>query len=286
MKTIPPALLAYLQATGGAEVATCWKMTLTDSTVMGFTDHDKDLVVDTVTYSAKTGYNRTAIASNSSLAVDNVDLEGAIAAAGITNEDIRAGLYDYAQVEVFMVNATNVSLGKVILRRGVLGELTLKSGIYVTEIRGLAQFLQRQSIRVFTPECNARIYDSRCTVDPTNFTNTGLITSITTPNKVIVTTLSGTSRPIGYFSGGLITFTSGNANGRSMEVRDHAASDTLTLLLPMTWDLQVGDTFSIRRGCDQTLTTCQDVFDNVLNHRGFPKVPGSDRMIWYPDNKN
>lgn len=35
-------------------------------------------------------------------------------------------------------------------------------------------------------------------------------------------------------------------------------------------------------GCDRQLGTCRDRFDNVVNFRGFPHIPGSDFVLRYP----
>jgi hypothetical protein len=35
-------------------------------------------------------------------------------------------------------------------------------------------------------------------------------------------------------------------------------------------------------GCDRRLTTCRDRFDNVVNFRGFPHIPGNDFILKYP----
>src|SRR4051812_21312318 len=101
MKTIAPALQTALSK-GTTHLSTCWKVTRQDGTVMGFTDHTFDIELDGVVYEAQTGYTRTAVASNSTLAVDNMDLEGAVRADSISAEDCRAGVYDYAEVLVFL----------------------------------------------------------------------------------------------------------------------------------------------------------------------------------------
>jgi hypothetical protein len=35
-------------------------------------------------------------------------------------------------------------------------------------------------------------------------------------------------------------------------------------------------------GCDRQLSTCRDRFDNVVNFRGFPHIPGNDFVLRYP----
>ncbi len=40
-----------------------------------------------------------------------------------------------------------------------------------------------------------------------------------------------------------------------------------------------GDTFRVSAGCDKRLSTCRAKFDNLLNHRGFPHMPGNDFVL-------
>ena len=44
-----------------------------------------------------------------------------------------------------------------------------------------------------------------------------------------------------------------------------------------------GDTFAVYPGCDKRLETCIGRFNNVINFRGEPYVPGLDAMMQYPD---
>ena len=55
MKTLSLALQNHLVGEC-LTLAHCWKLTRRDSTVMGFTDHDRDLLVSGVTYAAATGF--------------------------------------------------------------------------------------------------------------------------------------------------------------------------------------------------------------------------------------
>jgi hypothetical protein len=59
-RRVAQGISAGLQTHIAGEVttlATCWKMTRRDATVLGFTDHDADIVFDSVTYKAATGFN-------------------------------------------------------------------------------------------------------------------------------------------------------------------------------------------------------------------------------------
>lgn len=282
MKAISSALLAHL---AGETTTTCtlWRLVRPDAVVMGFTDHDVDVVFDGTTYSAATGYTRTALSGDGTLSVDNMDLEGLLSSAGLTADDIRGGLYDWSELTVLLVNYNDLTQGSVILRRGLLGEFTIKSGVFVTELRGLSQSLSRNFIKTYTSDCTADLGDNRCKVNLALHTETGTVTAIATQRRVFSVSLTG-SRAAGYFNGGLLTWTGGANLGAKAEVRT-LTSGTMTLYLPASEDLTVGDAFSVSAGCDKTTTMCKGRYDNILNNRSFPFIPGADAVNRVPDAK-
>jgi uncharacterized phage protein (TIGR02218 family) len=46
--------------------------------------------------------------------------------------------------------------------------------------------------------------------------------------------------------------------------------------------IAVGDTFTVTAGCDKRFATCVQKFDNAVNFRGFPHIPGNDFVMSYP----
>lgn len=68
-----------------------------------FTDHDRDLVFGGDTYLASAGYTRSAIANEAELAVDNLDVEDVFDHEQISEPELRAGLFDHAEAQVFLV---------------------------------------------------------------------------------------------------------------------------------------------------------------------------------------
>lgn len=51
----------------------------------------------------------------------------------------------------------------------------------------------------------------------------------------------------------------------------------IQLSIPMPRVIDVGTTYTITRGCNREWTTCKNVFNNLLNFRGFPFVPGIEK---------
>ncbi|MEY9560484.1 DUF2163 domain-containing protein [Sinorhizobium fredii] len=271
-----------------ATLATCWRVERNDGVVFGFTSHREDLVwpgEPEVIYRAKGGYTPSAVETDSSFAVDNMELEGILRDAGITDQDVREGLYDYAEVLVFKMDYKVPSNGRLIIKRGNVGEFTLRDGVYVTEIRGLAQRLSRTFMRLVTPDCDAQLFDHRCRAVRDGWYNTGTVTG-GDGRSVIEFTLAGTERVAGFFNDGLVSFTSGFGNGRFREIKAHTKSGDLhrvTLFDATAWTVGVDDTIEIEAGCDKKWETCKSRFNNLLNFRGFPKVPGTDKLLQYPD---
>lgn len=276
MKSVSAGLDAHL-ASRGTTLATCWLVTRTDGEVFAFTDHDTDLVVSSVNYLASSGYTRSAIQTNSALAVDNLDLEGVLDSDSITEVDLRAGRWDYAQVEIFLVNYENVAQGTLKLRKGRLGECKAGRQRFNAELRGLIQNLQQDVGRIYGPACDADLGDSRCKVNLAPFTVTSTITSVADNRQFADSTRSEAT---GWFDHGKLTFLTGANEGLAMEVKSYSSvAGNFELHLPMPFDIEVGDSYTVYAGCDKRLATCIAKFDNVLNFQGFPYVPGTDQMV-------
>ena len=273
-RTISAGLLTHLQGET-TTLATCWKITRTDSVVLGFTNHDEDIVSDGVTYIAATGFIPSDVALKDDFSVSNLEVTGVLDNSYITEADLMNGLYDYAQVEVFLINYENTAIGTVFLNGGYLGEVSVSKGQFMGEIRGLSQHLSQRIGEVYSPTCRANLGDSRCTKDLTAFTFNDSIDTVTTNQIFYAGSLNQTP---GYFNYGKVTWTSGNNSGLSMEIKEFLTG-VITLVLPMPNNLQVGDTFTIVAGCDKQFSTCKDKYNNVLNFRGEPHVPGQDKVL-------
>ena len=118
MKAASPALATHL-AGSVTTLATCWRITRTDGVVFRFTDHDQDLVVDGGDCTASAAYSQTAFSNDAGMGVDNLDVEGVFDSAAVTEEELRAGLFDRAEVRIFLVNWAEPSMGPLrLVRRG------------------------------------------------------------------------------------------------------------------------------------------------------------------------
>lgn len=164
MKTITPALRAHLDGRV-TTLATIWRIIRTDGKSFFFTDHDETIVYLGDTYSAKTGYNRTSMSNNVGLSVDELDVEGVFDSADITEVDLRAGLFDYAEIRISLVNWADLSQGELKQRRGRIGEVVItQQGVFRTELRGLVQQLSQSIVEMYQAECRVDLGSAKCSI--------------------------------------------------------------------------------------------------------------------------
>jgi uncharacterized phage protein (TIGR02218 family) len=279
MKQISSTLAAHI-AGEVTTLATCWKLTRRDSVIYGFTDHDANIVFAGVTYKAATGFTPSVIQNSGSLSVDNLDVEGMISSGSITEADILAGLYDYGEVEIFQVNYSDFTQGALKLKRGWLGEVSYHKQQFIAEVRGLTQVLAQTIGELYSASCRATLGDSRCKIDMALHTVTGTVTAPVSSQQCID---SARGEASDVFTFGTITFTSGANHGLSMELKEYlytaGIGGRMIMALPLPYPIGAGDAYTLTKGCDKTIGTCLSRFNNVVNFRGEPAVPGLDRML-------
>ena len=285
-KTASVNLLAHLQGET-LTISTLWKVVCVDTTEYFFTDHDEDIVFSGDTYKASTGYTRTSISSSVALDVDQLQIEGLIDDVVINEEDLRSGMFDFAFVEISIINYAVPADGIMILRQGYFGEVSLRDQMYVVELRGLSQLFSREVLQTFNADCSADLGDSRCTIDlnHSDFNSLGNVVSGVLDEQTM--TVTGLNNPSGSgvtWDFGYIEWTTGRNAGRKMEVKSwNNGTKVLKIFLPMPSTILPTDEFDIYAGCDKLVATCRDVYLNLNNYRGFPFIPTVREILKYPD---
>lgn len=278
MKSIPVALQNHYDA-GTTTLANCWKATRTDNTVFGFTDCDIDLEIDGIMYLASTGFTPASIQNQTKLAADNFEITSLFESDVITADDLSSGLWNYAQIEMFVVNFRNVAAGKDVLGVFRLGEVSVNGNSFKAEIRGLANHYAQSVGSIYQPTCRARFCDAKCGLNVASFTYTGSLTGVS--NDQITLYDTGRTETAGTFNYGLITMTSGASVGTSMEIKTHITGQ-LTLQLEFPLGVAVGDTYEVIVGCAKRFNEdCVTRFSNGINFRGEPHLPGNDKIWTY-----
>ena len=88
-----------------------------------------------------------------------------------------------------------------------------------------------------------------------------------------------------YLDGGTIQWVTGQNAGLAQELKTFDFNNNqVDLWLPASYPMSAGDKFIYYAGCDKTRTTCVQKFNNILNMRGEPDMPGINKALGYPVN--
>ncbi len=280
MRSFDPDFATHL-ATGATTLATCWRVTRRYGVVLGFTDHDRALSFDGTTFSPESGADGSALASSADLAVDNADIEGALNDAALSADDLAAGRYDGARVEVFRVNWAAPDQ-RALLKTGVIGEISRAGEAFKAELRGLSSVLDQPAGRVFQRLCDVNLGSAKCGVDLDDpaYKTTGAVTALRDDQSFIASGFAAFEDR--WFDHGLLSWTTGANAGASAHIKSQTAAGAVALWLPAGASLAIGDQFAATAGCDKRFSTCRDKFSNGVNFRGFHLMPGNDFAVSYP----
>ncbi len=280
MRALDPDLQTHLNS-GATTLATCWRIIRRDGATLGFTDHDRALSFDGTDFLPDSGATGSALSSSADLAVDNADIEGALSASALSAEDLAAGRYDGAEVEIFRVNWAAPDQ-RVLLKKGVIGDVTREGAAFRAELRGLTHHLDQPRGRLYQRLCDVNVGSAKCGVDLEDpaLKTTGEVTALRDAQSFIASGF--TSFDDGWFAHGLLTWTAGANAGLSAHIKAQTSTGAVALWLPAGASITVGDEFTATAGCDKRFETCREKFANAVNFRGFHLMPGNDFAISYP----
>lgn len=276
-------LLDHL-GTGATTVARCWRVTRKDGVVLGFTDHDRDLVFEGTLFRAGSGLSARAVSQTTGLAVDNTEAAGALSDAAISEADLRAGRFDGASVEAWLVNWAEPSQ-RLMQFRGSMGEVTQAGGAFQAELRGLTEMLNQPQGRVYQRACSALLGDARCGVD---LTLPGYVEARpveTVDDGRIFRWADFLGFDDRWFERGRLVVETGAAAGLVAVVKNDRLSGRareVELWEALRAPVRPGDVVRLEAGCDKRAETCRLKFANFLNFRGFPHLPGEDWLAAVP----
>lgn len=284
MRRIDPRLQKRLDS-GATTLCRCWRVKRRDGASMGFTDHDAPLEFEGTVFRASSGMTASAVELTTGLAVDNVDAIGALSDAGIKESDIKAGRYDRAEIEIWLVDWTLTDL-RILLFAGSFGEIRRSDGAFEVEIRGLTEALNVAVGRSLHRTCDRRLGDEKCGVDlnAAEYSSEAAVAGLGLGAKINTEDLGSFARD--WFGSGSILWLSGANSGLRSSIKGDAragdGSRWIALWREPSEPVAVGDRFRIFAGCDKQLSTCRMKFFNMLNFRGFPFIPGDDWVAAYP----
>ena len=164
MRDIPIELAARIES-GAATLCHAWVVTRADGGRLGFTYHDRDLVVDGVVCRAASGWTKGAAEVATGLAAGSLAIGGVLDGEAVKEAEVAAGLWDQARVALWRVDWRRPEL-RVRLGAGRLGRIVRDGEGFVAELEGPMAALERVVGRTYGRLCDAVLGDARCGVEP------------------------------------------------------------------------------------------------------------------------
>lgn len=276
--------ILYKSSPCGTRRAQVWTITRKDGQVFRFTSLDRDLDWQGETFKAC-----NSLAPSAAENVGNVDdagsmnLSGAIASGAIDGWHLYAGLFDGADVEVWLVpwdpSLDDDGVPKRLIK-GAFGAVDLtETGFSVDIVGDGAKLQQTPLVKPVTPDCRWQFGDVGCGKDLAPLTVTG---DADTGDGLREFTDSARTEPAGFFTRGIVTFTGGANAGVSAEIKEHAVGGVFTLWPRLPFPVAPLTPYSMVPGCTNLKAAsggCNGcaAWGQLLRYGGFDKVPGGDK---------
>ena len=255
--------------------ASWWRIYRRDGVTLGFTTHDRDLWFDGILHRAAPGMLPAAIRRTRSLSDDETEVEGALTHDTIRHEDIAAGRFDGARIEAGVIDWQD--LVSASLYSGSIESIREDASAFSAALRSAKADLDRDPVPQTSPTCRARFCGPGCTLSAQAYTRRARLVDIDYETNQLSFALED---PRPYLTGSL-RFLEGPQSGITMRIvaidGERFVVDTL-----LNAANQPGQRAVLLEGCDHTLASCAQRFDNAINFQGEPHLPGNDLLASYP----
>lgn len=252
-------------------------------------------------FRASIGMEQTEIQASAGLEVDNAEAKMLMPVFDfpISEEDIAAGVYDYAEFTVYLVSYERLLPGRhVVLQEGTIGKITVRDdGLsFVNELRGLSAQLKQEICTKYTKTCRAidgtmppgsplpgpQVKRDWCGVDFSVYLKTATVAEVGLENTLTFRVEAGDvdgDWDTNSFAPGRVTFTSGRNAGRTLEILSNTADGWITLRHEAGFPIEEGDELEYRVGCSfiarDAVKGCMAHAgaDWIYHFKGYPDIP-------------
>lgn len=282
MKSTTPACADLLNNARQIYMVELLTLTLRDGTAIRWAMSDVDITYGAFTWVRGLLIERDAVQSTVGLEVGSMSM-ALHADAGVTVSGVPLlqaawrGVLDGAEVKIEkgMTDAPgNPIAGTVHLWEGRVSDVGVNSTTVELSLKGFTEVLDTPvPVDVYQATCVNALYDSACGISkPANALN--LTVQAGSTASVLKCAVTGA----GVYDLGDLVFTGGaNANVRR-SVKVHTAGE-LQLSFPLLTAPNVGDTFTVYKGCDKRQGTCTAKFSNLARFKAFPFVPAPETAV-------
>ena len=284
MRAASPALIALLASSDRFIMADLYTITLVGGSVLRYSAGPTALFANGYTFALGPKFERSKTRIVIGTQVDELEVK-------IYTEptDLIGGLpflqaawqgeLDGALLQLeraFMATYGDTSPGTVVLFAGRISDIDCtRTGIDV-KCRSHLELLNIQMPRrLWQSSCTHTLGDAMCQFDRSNLQAT-FSAGPGSSEAQIATSVSPTP-PNLYIQGTVIGVTGANA-GSSRTVANMPGGWVYVRLAFLS-PILPGDQFQLLPGCDRTLSTCTNLFNNVIHYGGFPYIPTPETAV-------
>jgi uncharacterized phage protein (TIGR02218 family) len=284
MRAASPALIALLASSDRFIMADLYTITLVGGSVLRYSAAPTALFANGYTFALGPKFERSKTRIVIGTQVDELEVK-------INTEptDLIGGLpflqaawqgeLDGALLQLeraFMATYGDTSPGTVVLFAGRISDIDCtRTGIDV-KCRSHLELLNIQMPRrLWQSSCTHTLGDAMCQFDRSSLQAT-FSAGPGSSEAQIGTSVSPTP-PNLYIQGTVIGVTGANA-GSSRTVANMSGGWVYVRLAFLS-PILPGDQFQLLPGCDRTLSTCTNLFNNVIHYGGFPYIPTPETAV-------
>tara|TARA_R110002124_G_scaffold272013_1_gene440998 strand:- start:2787 stop:3605 length:819 start_codon:yes stop_codon:yes gene_type:complete len=254
-----------------------WRLERDDGVALGFTSHDRDLVVDAFRYRSAPGMVPSTIALSDGMELDNAEIAGVMTSAAIAEADLEAGRWDGALLYVSLVDWEHPEAEPLALICGEFGEIVRSGDSFTVEMLGAIALLDEPVAPLTSPTCRAEFGDRRCKLGLHRHQRDARVVSAN-GEEIEIAGLGAAAADLMF---GSLRFLDGANCGRSYAIID-GQGDIVRLADRPAGPVAQGTHVQLTEGCNKNFSTCRDRFANSVNFRGEPYLPGNDLLTRYP----
>lgn len=224
-------------------------------------------------------FTRTAIESTQDLGKSNLRITTS-RRLDFLNQFIASSPTDVITLILRRLHASDANIA--VTWRGRVTNVRFNENTAEIRLEPITSSLRRPGLRrAYQINCPHVLYGDSCRAVRNNFSTSATLTSVN-GNLIEAAEFEVSINPTfnaDWFIGGYVEFNNNGLFDRRFITGQ--SSQQLILNLPFP-DLAVGDSVVAYAGCAHTTQHCNDKFNNILNHGGFPFIPSKNPMNGTP----
>ncbi|MEQ9116220.1 MAG: DUF2163 domain-containing protein [Rickettsiales bacterium] len=247
--------------------ALCWFIK-TKSHEYHYTDFHENLIINDKEYFSGQLVKSSSFEKTNDLTHNNYEFSAIFDGEAISNELVLSGEFDQAYIEVFVIDVDDSRGIKTYINCGYIDKITFENNVFSFNVSGISRKLDKEITQIYSPFCRANFGDNRCGVDSKKHQVYASVERVLANNKILVS-----YAPSQKFIGGKVKARNNDYIIISVN------NQTLELDSSFAEGAEYNDEVILEPNCDKSFSMCCKSYNNAINFRGEPDIPGVDKIL-------